>query len=473
MKLGSRILLGYFLVTGLGVLFLFRIFVREVKPGVRQSTEETLIDTANLLAELVRDEVKTGAVESGRFRRAVDAYAMRQVNARIGGFAKSGLHHRVYVTDDHGIVLYDSEGKDEGADYSRWNDVRRTLRGQYGARSTRADPSDELSSVMYVAAPVRDEGRIIGVVTVAKPNKSVQPFIEAGRRHLFKAGLGLVILSLAIGISFSWWLSSSMRKIVTYAHALGKGQRVSQPKLSGELGELGSAMNMLRSELDGKNYVAEYVHALTHELKSPLAAIQGAAELLGEDMLATERARFLVNIRGESDRLRQIIDRLLDLARIEQRRVLDAPGVVDAGDLVTELVAAKEPLWRAGRLSVENRTVGIRVLGDAFLIRQALSNLLDNAIQFSPPGGVVTLYSERHERAVTVVIHNTGSEIPDFAAMRIFDRFYSLPRPGTHQKSTGLGLSFVKEIAGLHRGQIAIGNAPEGGVVARLGLPAA
>jgi two-component system sensor histidine kinase CreC len=111
-------------------------------------------------------------------------------------------------------------------------------------------------------------------------------------------------------------------------------------------------------------------------------------------------------------------------------------------------------------------------MGDPFLLRQALNNLMDNAIQFSPPGGAITLTGDTGNGRVVLRLHNTGSHIPDFAAARLFERFYSLPRPGTQQKSTGLGLAFVKEVALLHDGEVTLDNAPEGGVAARLDLPA-
>ena len=88
------------------------------------------------------------------------------------------------MTDAKGIVLLDSSGVAVGQDYSRWNDVYLTLRGEYGARSTRSDPDDASSSVMYVAAPIRDNGKIIGVVTVAKPNSSLQPYVDRTERRL-------------------------------------------------------------------------------------------------------------------------------------------------------------------------------------------------------------------------------------------------------------------------------------------------
>ncbi len=134
MRLGLRLFVGYMAIIALGVFFLMNLFVKELKPGVRLSTEETLIDNANLLAEIVKDEVKAGTIADGPWKRAVDAYAHRNLHARIANFTKATVNHRIYITDDHGIVLYDSDGKDVGADYSHWNDVARTLRGQYGAR---------------------------------------------------------------------------------------------------------------------------------------------------------------------------------------------------------------------------------------------------------------------------------------------------------------------------------------------------
>ncbi len=83
--------------------------------------------------------------------------------------------------------MFDSSGQATGQDYSRWNDVWLTLRGQYGARSTRSDPHDETSSVMYIAAPVMDKGRIIGVLSVGKPNLAMTPVIKRSERRILWA----------------------------------------------------------------------------------------------------------------------------------------------------------------------------------------------------------------------------------------------------------------------------------------------
>jgi two-component system sensor histidine kinase CreC len=474
MSIALRVLLGYFLIVGLAVFFVMNVFVDEIKPGVRQSTEETLVETANLLAELVADELRDGALDDGRWKRAVDAYSRRELEARISGVSKTRTDLRIYVTDDRGIVLYDSTGKDVGADYSRWNDVWLTLRGRYGARTTRTDPDNELSSVMHVAAPVRDGERIVGVVTVAKPNLSVQPFIEVGRGRLLRAGVVLVLLALAVGIGASFWMSRSVNAVVRYADGLAEGRRLAPPALGGELGRLARAVTELREKLDGKTYVEEYVQAFLHELKGPLAAIYGAAELLEGEMSPDERERFLGNIQVECQRLRQILDRLLELARLEHRRTLDTRVPIAVRTLGEELHAANAALLTAGGVAFENRVPpDTTVAGDPFLVRQALSSLLDNAIQFSPPGGAITLSAGGGDGRVTVSIHNTGSSIPEFAAPRLFERFYSLPRPRTGQKSSGLGLAFVREVASLHGGDVRVENAPQGGVAAHLVLPAA
>ncbi len=473
MTLGLRIFLGYLAIVALGGWFLLQVFAQELKPGVRRSTEDTLNDIANLLAELVRDELQAGTLANGRFRRAADAYLQRRLDARIGGFAKEMATIRIYVTNAHGIVAFDSHRREIGADYSRWNDVARTLQGKYGARSTRIDPNDELSSVMHVAAAVKDGERIIGVVTVSKPNRSFQPFIDAGRSRLIKAGAVLTLLSLAIGLGVSLWLSRGVGRIVRYAGELSRGQRAEVPAALGELAQLARAVAHLRAQIDGKAYVSDYVHALTHELKSPLSAIAGSAELLQEDLPAADRARFARHVAEQTARLHQLIERMLLLAKLEQLRGMEAPAVVPLDALVAEQLASRQTQLAAAGLQVKaNVSNGLCVRGDRLLLGQALGNLLDNAVAFAQPDSEIDVSAAPEQATLTLRIVNRGPAIPEFALPRLFERFYSLPPPGQAHKGTGLGLPLVREIAVLHGGAVTVGNV-EGGVEARLTLPVA
>jgi len=117
----------------------------------------------------------------------------------------------------------------------------------------------------------------------------------------------------------------------------------------------------------------------------------------------------------------------------------------------------------------------LRITGERYLLEAALVNLLDNAAQFSPRDGrIVIRASKIHiEDKIVLVVEDEGVGLPDFAIERVFERFYSLPRPDTGQKSTGLGLCFVREAAELHGGVARLQNRTKGGTIAMLHLPSA
>ncbi len=466
-------LVGAVLVTACGWLAL-NLVLREVKPAVRQTTEETLVDTANLLAEIVAPAMRAGTLAQGDLPRLLAAYGRRHPGADIWGIRKDEVTHRIYITDAHGIVLLDSTGRDVGKDYSRWNDVYLTLRGQYGARTTEEVPGDEGSTVMYVAAPVRDADRIIGVVTVAKPNRGLQPFIERAQRHLVLLAAAFIAAGLLFGALLSGWLSHAIRRLTTYAGAVTAGERPAVPDLSGvELRRLADALDTMRTRLEGKAYVERYVQTLTHELKSPLAALRGAAELLRGDLPPEQRARLLDHVEAETQRLQAMSERMLHLAQVEQRRSLEEQGDIALHALVDELLQELEPRLTQGRITAQNDVDAAAVArGERFLVRQSIANLLDNAVDFTPAGGCVRISSSKTAGMITLLVCNEGQSIPEYALGRVTERFYSLPRPGTGRKSTGLGLNFVHEVAQLHGGSFTIGNQP-GGVCAKLELPAA
>ncbi|EJM93939.1 signal transduction histidine kinase [Pseudomonas sp. GM74] len=472
MPLGIRIFLVYALFIGLTGHFVLNTVMQEIRPGVRQSTEETLVDTANLMAEILHDDFKAGSLNQNRWPELLKAYGERQPGAKIWGLPKNQVNHRIYVTDAKGIVVLDSSGAAVGQDYSRWNDVYLTLRGEYGARSTRNDANDPGSSVMHVGAPIRDNGQIIGVVTVAKPNSSLQPYVDRTERRLLAYGAGLIGLGLLFGALLSWWLSRALRRLTVYAQGVSEGRRVEVPHYrGGELEQLATAVEQMRTQLEGKAYVERYVHTLTHELKSPLAAIRGAAELLQGEMPLAQRQRFVGNIDSESARMQQLIERLLNLAQVEQRQGLEERVAVPLAALVNGLLNAQAARIEGKQLRVAQTIPSdLALIGEPFLLRQALGNLLDNALDFTPVEGGLRFTAERAGEQVEFKLFNQAEPIPDYALPRLSERFYSLPRPDSGRKSTGLGLNFVEEVVKLHGGTMSIGNV-DGGVEVTLHLP--
>lgn len=474
MNIGLRVLLGYFLIVAVAALLLGRVFVQEVKPGVRQAMEDTLADTANVLAELAADDLLAGRMDDGRFAQRVRALARRDIGAEIWGFRKREASYRVTVTDARGIVVFDSAGRDLGRDNSRWNDVHRTLRGRYGARSTRDVPGDDDSSVMYVAAPVRDAGgRIAGVLTVSKPNRAMAPFIARSQGVILRWGMVLLGAALLVGLLAAWWLSRQLGALRRYADAVTAGERALPPATSGEFADLGRALETMRDRLEGKQYVERYVHALTHELKSPIAAIAASAELLEAPLPDADRRRFAEAIGAQAGRMSTMIDKLLALAAVEHRQRIEQPeqvgpvAVLDAalGDVATHAAGAGVRVSRAAGERVPPLS------GDGFLLRQMLVNLLDNAVDFSPSGARVEARVAVDAGGVAFEVADRGTGVPDYARERVFERFYSLPRPDGGARSSGLGLSFVREVAQLHGGKAQLLPREGGGTLARVVLP--
>lgn len=471
MKIGLRILLGYFLVVGLAAWFVLNVFVAEVKPGVRGTLEDTLVDTANLLATLISSDLSQDRLQDSRLGHSLQNLNQSQVLARIGGITKRSLDYRIYVTDDKGIVVFDSSGADVGKDFSRWNDVYLTLRGQYGVRSSRSIPDDETTSVMHVAAPIKQGDKIVGVLTVAKPIATVQPFIVRSQRIIIKRGGTLLGLSLLIGLAFASWLTYSLRKLQTYAKQVESGQKVSLPKLGrNEIGDLANALESMRDKLEGKEYAEELMHTLAHELKSPIAAIRSAAELLREPMTQEERNNFVSAILEQNTRQQQLIEKLLALITVEKQQQLLHATRLSLLDLVTQVCSDFQHQIDAGHLSLHVDVAPLEMLADSLLMRQALGNLLSNAIDFSEPGSLIEIRSSTEGSFIVLSIRDHGTGIPDFAIDKIYDRFYSLPRPDG-QRSTGLGLPFVREVVNLHRGQITLCNAVGGGTLVTLRFP--
>jgi len=475
MKIGLRIFLGYFLIVAIAAFLLAQVFVAQVKPGVRQAMEDTLVDTSNVLAELATDDLIAGRIDTGDFARRVRAMASRDYGARIWGFGKRTSQYRIYVTDARGIVVFDSAGRDVGRDYSRWNDVYLTLRGRYGARSTRSDYADPGSTVMHVAAPIRDaDNRIIGVLTVAKPNSAIAPFIERSQAAVWRWGAVLLGVSLTIGLLAAWWLSRQLNALRRYANAVTAGERATLPRTAGEFGELGHALETMRTQLEGRQYVEQYVHTLTHEMKSPLAAIRGSAELLEGPLDDADRTRFASTIRAQSERLAQMIDKMLALAAVEHRQRLEHPEAVSLAEIVGDAASQCDTrLSQAGlRLRLDLAPDLPPVHGDRFLLRQAVVNLIENAVDFSPRGESIDVRLRGDGDRQRVEVGDRGAGVPDYAMGRVFERFYSLPRPGNGSRSSGLGLPFVAEVAALHGGEASLENRDGGGAVAGLVLPA-
>jgi two-component system sensor histidine kinase CreC len=470
----NRIFIGILLIFTAGLAFMLYRVVADLDPRYRESAEESLVETAQLMASLVEQDVKGGAIDTIALEPLFKSVYARNFEAHIFSVTKRRVELRLYVTDRSGRVLFDSLGHVTGADLSQWRDIRMALRGESGSRTTPDVESDPATSVMYVSAPVRWNNDVIGAVSVGKPVQSFGQFVEAARRKTLYVGLVSVAGVLLLALIVSVWLVRPFGLIADYWRYVRAQRRFNLPRLGRRaLGVIGAAYDEMRDALAGRNYVADYVQTLTHEVKSPLSAIRGAAELLQEPGMPQEqRAMFLGNIRRETQRIQEMVDRMMELTALEARRSLEHVENVRLRPLLEGLIAGAQVAAVPRHIQlVLDAPQDAEVEGDPFLLRQAVSNLLNNALDFSTDGAQVLVKLERRQRTARILVQDQGPGIPEYAQDKVFEKFYSLARPHSSKKSTGLGLSFVREIASLHHGRIELGNASEGGAVASLTLP--
>jgi two-component system sensor histidine kinase CreC len=476
MKIRTRLLITSLLLFAAGSYWFVDWMLKDFRYHYFMTMEESMVDTATVLSALAAQQLDRDApVPSNPFQRGLSEAARRTLSAQIYDFSKTNMNLRVLLTDRTGTVIFDSQNHEaEGADHSQWRDVFLTLRGEYGARATLKDPNDPDSLMFYVGAPVLVQGEIRGALSVGKPISSILPFLRKAKLSLIVTGLTVVGAVMLMQVLIAFWVTRPVHRLTAYARAVRDGRKIPRPPLAhSEMGDLATAFEEMRDALEGREYVERYVQSLTHEMKSPLAAIRGASELLHEEMPEEQRRRFLDNIQTETQRAHDLIDRLLALAGLEKRKHLEYAGPVDLSALIGDVLRSLQPVIHQKALRIVRRDgPSARLFGETFLLRQAIANLLQNALDFSPTGGTVEIETAREGRTAVIRICDEGPGIPDYALDRIFERFYSLPRPDHGKKSSGLGLNFVRETAHLHGGDVRIANRTPHGVEALLSLPA-
>lgn len=486
-----------------------------VKPTAQQVIEDTLLDTSKLLAASLQIPLSSGQLYDEEYQTKLDT-------AFIGAPTiskttdpeyknKSPSSFRIYVTDNKGIVIYDSlpePDNDEGQDYSRWNDVYLTLNGQYGARSTTLDHNQRDGTVMYVAQPIKDEtGNLIGIISVGKPVASVLPYLDDTRNRMLITALLMSIAALILAGLVAWWLKQSISLVTQYTSALAEDTKKPYFYLGHELNSLTDTIESMKHRLENRAYVTDYVHTLTHELKSPLTAIRASSELLEDDGLDKEDQQMLIQSIGEqSIKMQQLIDRLLLIAKVEQptfklNRQLtpllpllqtlakDNSAKLQQQHLVPiDIYLDNKRVTETATLS-PNALANTSVFADQFWLVQVLQNVLDNAIHFAD--SIVSIHIHNTAQTVTIDIFNNGKLLPEYAVDKAFDRYFSLSHQSqaaektsehlsdfsvenhstfdttqiqpsmasnTLKKGTGLGLTLVKQVIEHHGGQVTINN---------------
>jgi two-component system sensor histidine kinase CreC len=474
MSIKWRIITGFFILYAIGFYLLYDFIANDIRPRYLETVEESLNDTANILASLIEQEIENSVINVNTIKPVIRKAYEKKISSRIYALHKTGVSLQVYITDQNGIIIYSSnELIKEGEDYSKWRDVRLTLLGKYGARSSLLNENDPKSKSIFVAAPVKYKDKIAGVITVIKPEESISLFIEIAKRRALVTGILTCMLFIFLSFVLSIWISRPVNRLTEYVKSLRENKRAEMPSFAGrEITTLAETFNEVWEDLKGEKYIEQYIQTLTHELKSPLSSIIGSSELLEDDLPDEQKRIFHKNIFRESRRMESIIQRMLELSSIESQDRLRNIGESDIVPMINDILESLYPEYHKKNITIKKNTPqSLAIECDEFLVRHAIQNLVQNAVRFSADNDTITISAAMIDNHISVTITDNGEGIPDYAADKIFNKFYSLPSQGTKVKSTGLGLPFVKEIAALHRGSITVINNPDKGVTAELTLP--
>lgn len=227
-----------------------------------------------------------------------------------------------------------------------------------------------------------------------------------------------------------------------------------------EFGELEKSFNLMVSELRSNEYLRkDFISNVSHELKTPLSILNGYAALLAEPGLPeADRVEYARYVTEESDRLVRLIDDMLRLSRIEYRQIAPQAECFDLSEQLRQSILQQQPRSEQNKLTLSADIAEVMISGDRDLLRQVWSNLLDNAVKFSRPGGSVAVSLVRDGDSAVVSVSDTGIGMDDYTLSRIFEQFYQ-GESDHKREGSGLGLPLARRIVELHRGTMEVESA--------------
>jgi len=293
---------------------------------------------------------------------------------------------------------------------------------------------------------------------------------------LVEAGLLAVALALVLAWGLSRWVARPLHRAAEAAHALAEGIYQPVPEEGpAEAQTLARAFNDMAQRLEAsQRSQREFVANVSHELKTPLTSIQGFAQAILDGTAADPKsvrsaAEVIVS---EAGRMHRLVVALLDLARLDAGTADLRREPVDVTTLLETAATRFRPLAEQAEVALEIETTpGITLTGDGDRLMQVLSNLLDNAIRHTPPGGRVRLGARLAGHHVEIRVADTGEGIPPEAQPRIFERFYRGDKSRSGGASAGLGLAIARQIVRAHGGDIRVHSTAGKGSVFVVQLP--
>lgn len=326
--------------------------------------------------------------------------------------------------------------------------------------------------------PYRARSGRRGVIRLLQDLGDIQETLKKLRYTL----LLLIPAGIACSALGGFWLSGKalapIDRITRMARAIEASsldQRLPHPGVEDEIGRLVETLNRMIERLEQSfGAMKRFTADASHELRNPLAIMRNTLDVvLEKPRTADEQQGALESLGEDVDRLRKIVEDLLLLARADTGRLVMEKETVRLDSLAQALTEAYQPRAQERALSLDVEVSGpAEVCGDERWLYQLLSNLLDNALQFTPSGGRVMVAVCTLPETVRLLVRDTGPGVPEDSLERIFERFYQTDPSQTQKHGAGLGLAITAWIAESHGGRITVANNLGGGACFTVELPA-
>ena len=360
------------------------------------------------------------------------------------------------------LPIYKELGPDNGKGYQ---EVQQALGGAHAAM-VRVNDRGEI--IVSVAVPVQRFRAVRGVLMLSTQGADIDDMVEAERLAIVKVFLVAACVMVLLSILLAGTIAGPVRRLADSAERVRRRirTRVQIPDFTRRRDEIGHLSGALRDMTDALYARIEAIESfaadVAHELKNPLTSLRSAVETLPRVKSDESRQRLLAVIMHDVKRLDRLITDISDASRLDAELQRNEAAPVDLAKLLENLVVAANEVPRDGiktTLAFEGaRTENFKVPGHDSRLGQVVSNLIDNACSFSPPGGTVRVTCRRVRDNVEIIVDDDGPGVPPDAFDKIFERFYTdRPEQGFGQNS-GLGLSISKQIVEAHGGTLTVDN---------------
>ena len=477
LNIGTKLFLLYFIVSS-SLLWLF------AQRTTFESAKSVLVEVSSLMSRVASQNNKDGEIDLETFETLIVNYLRSQRNTIDKNNPQKLENLAIYVTDKDGLLVLDSRGLTLGKDMRDANEVESALSGvtdstsvvmeeAAGSKKARGTVIEYFLKSRFLNAsnPIYgNNGEIIGSVVV------VAPLIDLmGESYLLRFIFYIFVISLLFGFLGSYRISRNINRIQKYTSNLFGGEDVLMPDLNNQFNKLARTIRDARADVELKDDVEQYIDTLAHELRTPITGIQLTAENLLTPMSDKQRKRFVENILESNRHMDILVNRLLELSRIERREALKNVEILNIKEAVNTVLNAPS---RVKTILDKDLNIDIQISsnatlnGEKILLEQAIGNIVNNALDFSPASGKITMKASQTNSAISIIVLDDGPGIPPQVINKLFTRFFSVTRPDTGARGNGLGLRFVRKIMKLHGGEVSLQNRfIQQGAEARLRFP--